>query len=32
MTIDDVPTLDENWLKKVGQITEKPKSTKKDEE
>lgn len=33
--IIDVPSLDKAWLEKVGQIapqSEKPKSTKKDEE
>jgi hypothetical protein len=30
--MNDLPSTDENWLKKVGQIKDTPKQTKKDEE
>jgi hypothetical protein len=30
--MNDLPSMDENWLKKVGQIKDTPKQTKKDEE
>lgn len=29
---NDLPSKDQNWLKKVGQIKDTPKQTKKDEE
>lgn len=30
--MEDLPSKDQNWLKKVGQIKDTPKQTKKDEE
>jgi len=30
--MEDLPSKDEKWLKKVGQIKDTPKQTKKDEE
>jgi hypothetical protein len=32
MSAVDLPSQDPNWLRKVGQVVEKPKETKKDEE
>jgi hypothetical protein len=29
---DDLPSKDPNWLRKVGQVVNTPKETKKDEE
>lgn len=32
MSEHDIPSEDQNWLKKVGQVVSKPKETKKEEE